>query len=303
MTSSRLCSSSERAQLLQHRCSHLYRNNTSLRRDVTFPEHILVAKEHGLVICLPPKAGSTHFRTRLLHASSKYRKLAKKPDLFVHDATSMRPFGVSPLSDFRFDDALRILDNFTKVIVVRHPLVRVLSSYNDKLATIKPPNCHPYQKTLGNQIRRYLNREFIDNTTCVDDVTFDEFMTFFTRHPKLKQDRHWTTYEATCRACKIRYDHVLRLETSSSDEDVFAQLLTQGTREEVTQHAHRLTNLTRANDGASVRRYQQFANISREIVRKVEKLYSNSNYLFGYKSNWTQDGLMTSCQYDETNCC
>ena len=176
MTSSRLCSSSQRAHLLQRRCNQLYGNNTSLRRDVTFPGNILVAKEHNLVICLPAKAGSTHFRTRLLQASSKYRKLAHPPHIDVHQPTSMRIFGVRRLSVFRFDDALRILDNFTKVMVVRHPLVRVLSSYNDKLATIKPPNCHPYQQTLGNQIRRYLHRDVTDapghshSTVAVSDL-------------------------------------------------------------------------------------------------------------------------------------
>ena len=47
----------------------------------------------------------------------------------VHDPVTMRMFGVRQLNDFQYDDVIAILNNFTKVMVVRHPLVRVLSAW------------------------------------------------------------------------------------------------------------------------------------------------------------------------------
>ena len=215
----------------------------------------------------------------------------------------MRMFGVRQLNDFQYDDVIAILNNFTKVMVVRHPLVRVLSAFHDKLASVQPPHCHPYQQTLARWIRASNQRDVTTkNNSCVHDVTFAEFLAYFAHKSEwLTRDSHWRTYEDTCLPCAIQYDHVLKLETAQHDHTVLARLLSQAP--ETTRVEHRLTNLTRSSDAGEERAYTEFANVPRKHRLSVRKLYNTSGYLFGYTSHWTKDGLVTSCRYDDAKCC
>ena len=130
-------------------------------------------------------------------------------------------------------------------------------------------------------------------------------MTYTASHPgHLVSNTHWETIDAACQPCDVDYDYILRLETGESDtkfflEDILNEALSkeEDIQRKNSQGSFSEQDMLNAN---FQRIYPQFANISRPVFEAVAKHYVQHAEMFGYSSEFTEKGLVSSCAYDIT---
>ena len=189
----RRCQPSERAQLLQETCQTMgIATNTNVK---FYPKQILVVDEHKLVVCLPAKAGSSNFKDVLIKNSKRYKQMRKHITITqeeLHTTETLRYFGIKSLNDYKRDDRVNILNQYSKVLVVRNPMVRVYSSYREKLVRrFENETCERHRKHMAPWIAHIVRPNSTDAQpgTCPrNDITFEEFMVTFEKYPTLHQN-------------------------------------------------------------------------------------------------------------------
>ncbi|XP_066947338.1 carbohydrate sulfotransferase 11-like [Macrobrachium rosenbergii] len=108
----------------------------------------------------------------------------------------------------KIDDVMKKMESYTKFIVVRNPIERLVSAYLDKIHYLH--GTAPFQK----QVLPFVKKQ--RESAQLADITLQEFLSFtFTREGKYNE--HWISYESLCRPCQVNYDVILKLE--SIDED------------------------------------------------------------------------------------
>jgi len=98
--------------------------------------------------------------------------------------------------------------DYFKFMVVRHPFVRILSAFRDKLETLAEHNVRYHMRDAPRMTSR---RTF--NSSVADSPTFPEFVEYLIRTPPNLMDKHWAPYSKVCLPCNISYSAILRLET------------------------------------------------------------------------------------------
>lgn len=262
---------------------------------------------HKLVVCVPAKVASTTFKSLLIKNSHQYKHETSRRNISsVHNSDVLLQFGIKQLNMFNESQIDEILRSFTKVVVVRHPLERVFSSFREKLTPYRPnKECSSYMQRLGSKIVKKMRGKQVK---CGDDVTFEEFMSYLATEAYVRKDSHWRPIDVVCRPCHIEYDHVLRLETGHSDvrffvEEILKEKSVASTDEHQNQREVLSEEELEKNDFK--KRRVEFANVSASSFATVRKHYENSMRLFGYSSVLTREGMMTSCMYNSTGntCC
>ena len=196
------------------------------------------------------------------------------------------------------------MDTFTKVMVVRNPLVRAFSSYREKLTSVKG-KCKPHMRSMGLKIIKHVRGQ---DMQCAKNVTFSEFMEYFAKNRI--GDRHWQHLDRICQPCRIKYDHVLRLDTGHSDvkffvEEILGENLPK-TEESVRKNSRGSFSEQKMMDNNFERLFKDFENVSQSDFEDVAKYYERSSRLFGYGSVLTGSGMLSSCRYDtdaNIDCC
>ena len=65
----------------------------------------------------------------------------------------LKKFGIKPLKGYSAKEIMNILEDYYKILVVRHPLDRLFAAYNDKLNSDADP---PFRKNLGVAVHRLI---------------------------------------------------------------------------------------------------------------------------------------------------
>ena len=78
----------------------------------------------------------------------------------------------------------------TSFMVVRHPMVRLVSAYRDKLESLTEYNVR-YHMT---DAPRMTSRRVQNNDSVADNPTFPEFVDYLIRTPPNLMDKHWAPY-------------------------------------------------------------------------------------------------------------
>jgi len=84
----------------------------------------------------------------------------------------MRRIGLRYLNSYTSDDVTARLSSYRKLVVVRHPLTRLVSAYEDKVARVNP---------YGEKIRRKIiamtsSSDAKTSTTHFRRITFADFV-------------------------------------------------------------------------------------------------------------------------------
>ena len=263
-----------------------------------------------LLLCLSAKAGCTTFKELLLRHSDVYKNSSDPPKrLRVHHMNTLRRYNVTLLTDYSEDEILHKLRTYTKITIIRNPLVRVFSAYREKLGTKKPPDCQMYQKNLGRKVlleaRGVLNKQ---QKKCGWDATFAEFMAYYARNPdkRIQSNAHWRPFVRRCHPCHVEYDHIFKLETGHSDELEFVNKYLQGNAKSVYIRNNESTlDETSAARNNFEQTYTQFADVKASDFKTIKNVYKTDSLLYGYESTLTKDGLVSKCRMKVNNqvCC
>ncbi|XP_038210957.1 carbohydrate sulfotransferase 11 isoform X2 [Zerene cesonia] len=109
-------------------------------------------------------------------------------------------------------------------LIVRHPLERLASAYNDKIVHAWPMSFHD---KMGQRIvKRY--RKATDSNPAPTEryPVFEEFVSYILDEARAKRtlDMHWTPYTNFCTPCKFNFDVILKFETLDEDQRFLIQV-------------------------------------------------------------------------------
>ncbi|XP_026742596.1 carbohydrate sulfotransferase 11 isoform X1 [Trichoplusia ni] len=110
-------------------------------------------------------------------------------------------------------------------LIVRHPLERLASAYNDKIVHAWPKSFH--DKMGQRIIRKYRKKQTQESPSLPEKYPiFQEFVSYVLDEAKAKRslDMHWTPYTTFCTPCKFNFDVILKFETLDEDQRFLIQL-------------------------------------------------------------------------------
>ncbi|KAI8512796.1 hypothetical protein Bbelb_094350 [Branchiostoma belcheri] len=174
---------------------------------------------YRLVYCDVAKAGSTTMKQILAKVDPNYDYIRKNG---LHDQGAFKDLSQFPSGS---PGLTHRLTNYTKFMIVREPLERLLSAYQDKFM-------------YGRGVREYENnygKHFLEVRTPNDadrwqkmatraspskvrlNVTFAEFVRGVLTGEGRYFNIHWQPQHLICHPCQIHYDYIGHLETMSDD--------------------------------------------------------------------------------------
>ncbi|KAH6925504.1 hypothetical protein HPB50_006196 [Hyalomma asiaticum] len=160
--------------------------------------------------------------------------------------------------------------NYTKVLFVRHPFERLVSTYIDKALRGRKEMAWAYNAYWNNIPGvRAENRS----------PTFSEFVDFVLGTTGENCDDHWTPYYARCHPCLLDYDFVGKLETADRDFPLFFSLAGIAGKVEVHRHDNSRQNVTGV-DVTDAKYY--FNQLSFDQIMRLYAWYFYDFELFGY---------------------
>ncbi|KAM3963227.1 carbohydrate sulfotransferase 11 [Aphomia sociella] len=110
-------------------------------------------------------------------------------------------------------------------LIVRHPLERLASAYNDKIVHAWPKSFHD---KMGQRIIKKYRKQLSTAQPMPTEryPVFEEFVAYVLDERKAKRslDMHWTPYTDFCTPCKFNFDVILKFETLDEDQRFLIQL-------------------------------------------------------------------------------
>ncbi|CAH1786658.1 unnamed protein product [Owenia fusiformis] len=166
-----------------------------------------------MIYCRVPKIGCTLFK-RIMYVING-------------NTISIDPYDIPPLiaKDLpikRFENYSRqqveyMLKHYTKVLIVRDPLDRLISGYFDKLYSINPNFWYKAGAPAINIFRKHISSW--KSKQCGFDTTFEEFLLHIIHRyaNRIPLNKHWRSIYDMCFPCNINYDIIGHIETYSKD--------------------------------------------------------------------------------------
>ncbi len=115
------------------------------------------------------------------------------------------------------------LQSYHKVIIVRHPLTRLLSAYRNKLELpLNVKRSHSFPESIKLKIlRRFRRKDFQsfmkDSNRSRISPTFSEFLQYMTVLPFNAYNEHFMPVLGLCQPCAVRYNFYANFKTLSYD--------------------------------------------------------------------------------------
>ncbi len=177
--------------------------------------NIFVSDSHKVVYCSIPKVSCSTWRSFFLklHGATDYTH-------GEHDYGNLKKHGLKLLHKYSPSNVTRILRDYKKFVVVRHPYIRLHSAFMQKLANLKDPQFAPnYGVRI---IKRYWKNPSPQNLATGQNITFEDFVRYIT-DPDVPfaegNQEHWATYKYICEPCLIKYDYILKMETMAEESE------------------------------------------------------------------------------------
>ena len=186
-----------------------------------------------LMICLPPKSGTSNWQkaldvhflnlTKGAEAASEFAREIQNGETIL-DATTNTLYNVLPrvgstiLQNYTKEkkDLREILTASKRVANTRNPFSRVHSAWHDKMRN---------DRTWSSSYDKYLVsiRQFHQFFGKIPDglrTTFEAFVEFIASNPgNLRHNPHWKSIFSHCSPCAIDYNFITHLENSEEEID------------------------------------------------------------------------------------
>ncbi|XP_011685749.1 PREDICTED: carbohydrate sulfotransferase 11-like isoform X1 [Wasmannia auropunctata] len=207
----------ERQERLQYNCE-LESNEVDI--PALNPElfrNILVDDLHELLYCYVPKVACTNWKRVLMIATGKW---SGNDPLEIPADQAHSPGTFQRLNNYTLPEIQKKLATYDKLIVVRHPLERLLSAYRNKLETKHEKSAKYFQTRFGKKIvKRYRLNATEESLRNGDDVTFREFVDFVTddNTENGTRNEHWRPVYDLCQPCIVNYNLISKYESLVED--------------------------------------------------------------------------------------
>jgi len=125
--------------------------------------------------------------------------------------------GVRRITDIK--ERIRISREFLNIITVRHPFLRVVSAFHDKMS---PDQKSAVYRELSRQIEVAYRPMRLDpvhkNLPLAGVANFEDFVNFLVGNPRFDRynDEHWQSFDSHCQPCLHNYD-AIKMESIEED--------------------------------------------------------------------------------------
>ena len=169
------------------------------------------------------------------------------------------------------------LTGYTKFVVVRNPLHRLFSGYNNKIVKSKPSG-------FRNGLKKYLKM----NISLSEIPSFEGFLEMIISDRALSRDPHFQNYFHGANPCFVDYDYILKLETQDQDLNLFLSNVYKlhNTSFYVNVHVNNLTTPIMTDSAVNHVTYlQKYEEIPDLLRSKVMEKFKYEMEFFGYTFN------------------
>ena len=320
-----ICRTNQRLPHVERTCRRMHGGHVFYEKDIrntafkVYSRHLFVSDEHKLLICVPFKCGSSTIFNLLAHHSKQVRdnKVPKSDIKLLYVKENREKFGIRNLADFNGTDILKRLQSYSKILVVRHPLVRVLSFFMDKLQ--RNNTCVPfYHNDIGRKVILWArDRLTSKEQICANTLTFAEFMDYFAHHlSTLGMERHLVPIHDWCSPCHLQYDWMMKLETGDVDQSYLLKHFINRNSEiarkmatmfHTNSHLHTSQRLFQNHNFERI--FEAFKTVNSSVNEVIKQFYRKDLELFGYEAGLSKDGLIARCgstgkeTSNEQSCC
>ena len=298
-----VCSYDVRKHHVIAKCSN---NSMTLNRILTFSDNflkhlmkvttLLVDEEHRVLYCYAGKVGSSTFKSLFIRHSSEFvRKhgtdASKLPrGLRLHSEETWRKFSLRSIKSYSVPEARQMLQDFRKILTVRHPMARVHSFYKDKLrkSSKQQQHCFYIFAHLANLVNNRTH-DVTNGTKCDVTFSFADFAEYFAQNPFLLRDGHLQPVVARCKPCLITYDYIFRLETAKRDQKFLLEnIFRAGFSGELMHENKRSSRRPQKKNEADKQKFNQeipdVSALNKLVFDKIQSYYAQDSHIFGYNN-------------------
>lgn len=264
----------------------------------TVLNNIFVDDKHKVMCCFVAKVACSTWKYIIINATGKVNNIPRGR-IGIHSRPYMRTVGLHVLDDFTPDEIEYRLRNYYKFMLVRHPFDRLSSAYREKFG----PENHYYHKALGKGIiKKYRKNATTESLETGNDVKFGEFVKFLLDGKPPGYNDHWKRFYEVCDPCRVKYDHIAKLETMSDDASIIFPTL--GLSPHTSLPEWNVNRHTKKYDIATGKDLSYvFDGLPPEDVAQLMGIYDYDFRLFGYK--WDRSTSTAKCHTtsDSETCC
>ena len=261
-----------RARRLKKKCEGL-KSAASIKRLQAPLSTAIVSDKHRVIFCYVPKVASSNIRRTLMIMEGVIDK--PQPGDISHQELQQnfrKLKSVDSYSSVKADFRFR---TYEKVIFVREPIERLISTFNDRF--IYTPT--EYYENVSLEIINKLGIQV--NSPNKYQLKFSNFIRYLilNNETKTQFDIHWRGYSYLCDPCKVQYSFVGKYETI--DEDMNLLLKKIGADYINFPKREHFPYYNRTPSASFIETY--FRDVPFDDVRQLVKMYFNDMDLFDYK--------------------
>ncbi|XP_067105479.1 carbohydrate sulfotransferase 8-like [Osmerus mordax] len=242
--------------------------------DRTIMQHhvsrIYVEDNYKILFCEVPKAGCTNWKRILLVLDG----LASSTQIHhekVHNSV------LRTLNTFQQKDITKRLQTYTKMLVVREPLQRLVSAYRDKFEN---PNVYYHPRFGIPIISKYRANASKDALMTGHGVTFQEFIQYLLDvYRPVGMDIHWESVNQLCHPCLLDYDFIGKFENIEEEADFLLRMM--GAPGNLTLPTFKDKNPDDERTSMHVT-HQYFAQINASDIQRVYDYYYMDYLMFNF---------------------
>ncbi|KAK2149795.1 hypothetical protein LSH36_436g03001 [Paralvinella palmiformis] len=259
---------------------------------------LFVIEDYKLLYCDLPKCGSTTFKTIL---GDLVMPVGYDYDMnHFTDVTGYRMF-----DDLSKEEQEVVMKDYFKMIVLRHPLDRLRSTYMDKLMLVDPDG-NRTRENYKKGIKQYLieKGQVTEESFELhkDIMNFEQFLDLVSLQRANFKNIHWDTYWNLCSPCEFKYDLIIKLETLNDDVqglyDYLRSVNSSARLPEVIPRTHIRIRDKNANRLSVVS--DMLKDMNQDIITNITELYRKDMIWAGYDWN-REDGAI--CKLGSRSCC
>ncbi|XP_023931730.1 carbohydrate sulfotransferase 10 isoform X2 [Lingula anatina] len=220
---------------------------------------ILVDDKYKLILCTMLKAASRNWR-------NVYQILSGRQDPATVVFKGRKEYYTQLYSNDYKNNSMR-LASYLKILVVRHPLERLVSAYKEQVLF----------RFLGPRVKTYINQQYKRNITLQKHISFSDFLQYIADNGP--NNIHWALVEDFCKPCDVQYDVIVHHEDLTTDAPNVLRLL--GAEHLIAQFPSSHRKIESYRNATLIQKY--YSGIDRELLKKVWDIYKEEASFLGYK--------------------
>nr|XP_009860520.1 carbohydrate sulfotransferase 11-like [Ciona intestinalis] len=229
---------------------------------------LISSTKYNLMYCDVAKVASTNSKKVMLLLNKYVKNMKELNDLnkvaSVHGLVTPYKLRYNPESTLE-----ERTKNFTTFLVVRHPMERLVSAYEDKFFPSKF-NSIPEMEVLGKKIMTMYPR----SNSSEKYPTFEQFLSYLLQSND--ENPHWEPYVNLCHPCRLHYDVIMHLDTVIDDSRFLLKLIHAPI--DVWFPSVGVTHRNNIN-----RVSEHLEHTDPKIIKKIEDRYNLDYKLFGFQ--------------------